>query len=70
MMKVIKRRLVDGIIEENLIHQLDKAKKLAQSQKIEDTKAITDENSQTDEENININEAEIKNIYVSSIVEK
>ena len=62
--------LVDGVNEENLLCQLDLAKEIRQSDTIKMDEETSDENissedSLIDTEKIDINEREIKKIYVS-----
>ena len=69
MIKVM-RGFVDGVNEEYLLHQLDMAKKVMQSDTIKmdedmSDKLISNEDSLIDAEKIDVNEREIRKIYVS-----
>ena len=62
--------LVDGVNEENLLYQLNLAKEIRQSDTMKMDEETSDENissedSLIDAEKIDINEREIKKIYVS-----
>ena len=62
--------LVDGVNEEYLLHQLDMAKKVVQSDTIKmdedmSDETISNEDSLIDAEKIDANEREIRKIYVS-----
>ena len=69
MIKVMQG-LVDGVNEEYLLHQLDMAKNVVHSDTIKmdedmSDELISNEDSLIDAEEIDVNEREIKNIYVS-----
>ena len=60
MIEVI-RGIVDGTQEEYLIRLLD----LAKSDSIQEDEVVSKEDSKIDAQNIDLNEEEIKSIYVS-----
>ena len=64
LIKVLQE-LLDGTHEEYLIHLLDLAKN---SYSIKDDEVISKEDFQSCSRNIGLNDAEIKNIYVSLIM--
>ena len=69
MIKVMQG-LVDGVNEEYLLHQLDMAKNVVHSDTIKmdedmSDELISNEDSLIDAEEIDVNEREIRNIYVS-----
>ena len=62
--------LMDGVNEDNLFQILDKVKKIAHSEKNESDDAVTSQESQIDAEEVDLNQSEIKNIYVSFMIGK
>ena len=69
MIKVMQG-LVDGVNEEYLLHQLDMAKNVVHSDTIKmdedmSDELISNEDSLIDAEGIDVNEREIRKIYVS-----
>ena len=64
LIKVLQE-LLDGTNKEYLIHLLDLAKN---SYCIKDDEVLSEEDSHIQTKNIDLNDAEIKNIYVSLII--